>query len=58
MSQIRGLVNFIGDIRICKTEEEERSRVDKELAKIRASFSKASVGRYECISFQLLFLIK
>lgn len=46
MSQIRGLVNFIGDIRNCKTEEEERSRVDKELAKIRASFSKASVGSY------------
>ena len=44
MSQIRGLVNFIGDIRNCKTEEEERSRVDKELAKIRASFSKTSVG--------------
>jgi len=46
MSQIRGLVNFIGDIRNCKTEEEERSRVDKELAKIRASFSKSSVGAY------------
>jgi len=46
MSQIRGLVNFIGDIRNCKTEEEERSRVDKELAKIRASFSKTSVGSY------------
>jgi len=46
MSQIRGLVNFIGDIRQCKTEEEERSRVDKELAKIRASFSKSSVGAY------------
>eukprot|EP01083_Nonionella_stella_P195358 719705_1 len=46
MSQIRGLVNFIGDIRNCKTEEEETSRVDKELAKIRASFSKSSVGAY------------
>jgi len=46
MSQIRGLVNFIGDIRQCKTEEEERSRVDKELAKIRANFSKSSVGAY------------
>jgi len=46
MSQIRGLVNFIGDIRNCKTEEEERSRVDKELAKIRAAFSKSAVGAY------------
>eukprot|EP00485_Elphidium_margaritaceum_P005923 CAMPEP_0202695802 /NCGR_PEP_ID=MMETSP1385-20130828/9289_1 /ASSEMBLY_ACC=CAM_ASM_000861 /TAXON_ID=933848 /ORGANISM="Elphidium margaritaceum" /LENGTH=955 /DNA_ID=CAMNT_0049351879 /DNA_START=71 /DNA_END=2938 /DNA_ORIENTATION=- len=46
MSQIRGLVNFIGDIRNCKTEEEERTRIDKELAKIRSSFSNRNVQSY------------
>jgi len=46
MSQIRGLVNFIGDIRNCKTDDEERQRVEEELAKIRASFAKTSVGSY------------
>lgn len=40
MSQLRGLVNFISEIRNAKTEEEERERVDKELAKIRAAFDK------------------
>lgn len=46
MSQIRGLVNFIGDIRNCKTDDEERERVEQELAKIRASFAQTSVGSY------------
>ena len=46
MAQIRGLINFIGDIRNCKTEEEERDRVETELAKIRASFAKPNVGGY------------
>lgn len=46
MAQIRGLINFIGDIRNCKTEEEERERVETELAKIRSSFAKSNVGGY------------
>lgn len=38
-SQPRGLHNFISDIRNCKSKEEERARVDKELANIRAKFA-------------------
>jgi AP-2 complex subunit alpha len=38
-SQARGLHNFIAEIRNCNTKEEERVRVDQELANIRQKFS-------------------
>lgn len=38
-SQPRGLHNFISDIRNAKSKEDERMRVDKELANIRQKFS-------------------
>lgn len=41
-SQPRGLHNFILDIRNSPSKEEERIRVDKELANIRAKFSSSS----------------
>ena len=41
-SQPRGLYNFISDIRNAKSKEDERSRVDKELANIRQKFANSS----------------
>jgi AP-2 complex subunit alpha len=41
-SQPRGLHNFIHEIKNCQTKEEERGRVDKELANIRNKFSTSS----------------
>jgi AP-2 complex subunit alpha len=41
-SQPRGLQNFISDIRNCESKEEERARVDKELANIRQKFAASS----------------
>lgn len=41
-SQPRGLHNFISEIRNAKSREEERSRVDQELANIRLKFSAAA----------------
>ena len=41
-SQPRGLQNFISDIRNCQGKEEERARVDKELANIRQKFAASS----------------
>lgn len=38
-SQPRGLHNFISDIRNVKSKEDERMRVDKELANIRQKFA-------------------
>lgn len=38
-SQPRGLYNFISDIRNAKNKDEERARVDKELANIRQKFA-------------------
>mmetsp|Transcript_39785 Transcript_39785/g.88425 ORF Transcript_39785/g.88425 Transcript_39785/m.88425 type:complete len:1123 (+) Transcript_39785:142-3510(+) len=35
---MRGLQNFISDIRACQNKEQEQKRVDKELAKIREKF--------------------
>ena len=40
--QPRGLYNFILEIRNSSTKEEERSRVDKELANIRQKFAQSS----------------
>jgi AP-2 complex subunit alpha len=37
-SDMRGLKNFISDIRECKTKEAEVARVNKELANIRKNF--------------------
>jgi AP-2 complex subunit alpha len=42
ISQPRGLMNFIKEIRDSKSKEEERSRVDKELANIRHKFATSS----------------
>ena len=38
----RGLQKFIGDIRKCANKEEERRRVDKEMANIRKHFKEAT----------------
>jgi AP-2 complex subunit alpha len=47
-SQPRGLHNFISEIRSCHTKDEERSRVDKELANIRNKFaSPANLTSYD-----------
>lgn len=47
-SQPRGLHNFISDIRNAKSKDEERMRVDKELANIRNKFANpANLGSYE-----------
>lgn len=41
-SQPRGLHNFISEIRQCKSKEDERARVDKELANVRSKFVQSS----------------
>ena len=41
-SQPRGLYNFISEIRNAKSKEDERSRVDKELANIRQKFANSA----------------
>jgi AP-2 complex subunit alpha len=47
-SQSRGLQNFIAEIRNAKNKDEERARVDKELANIRAKFtSTANLTSYQ-----------
>jgi AP-2 complex subunit alpha len=47
-SQSRGLHNFIQEIRAAKSKDDERSRVDKELANIRHKFSStASLSSYQ-----------
>ncbi len=47
-SQPRGLHNFISEIRNTKSKEEERSRVDQELANIRQKFSTtANLSSYQ-----------
>ena len=45
--QSRGLHNFIAEIRNCQTKEEERGRVDKELANIRSKFSAQGLNSYQ-----------
>ena len=46
--QSRGLSNFIAEIRNAKNKDEERARVDKELANIRAKFtSTANLTSYQ-----------
>lgn len=39
---MRGLTQFIGDIRNCANKEDERKRVDKEMANIRKHFKEAT----------------
>ncbi len=39
---MRGLTQFIGDIRNCENKEQERKRVDKEMANIRKHFREAT----------------
>ena len=47
-SQPRGLHNFISEIRNAKSKDEERSRVDQELANIRQKFSAtANLSSYQ-----------
>jgi AP-2 complex subunit alpha len=41
-AQPRGLHNFISEIRHCKSKDEERMRIDKELGNIRLKFSKSA----------------
>jgi hypothetical protein len=45
---MRGLTQFIGDIRNCANKEEERKRVDKEMANIRKHF-KTAVKLTPCV---------
>ena len=46
--QPRGLQNFISDIRNCQSKEEERDRVEKELANIRQKFvASSSLSSYQ-----------
>mmetsp|Transcript_20667 Transcript_20667/g.49871 ORF Transcript_20667/g.49871 Transcript_20667/m.49871 type:complete len:189 (-) Transcript_20667:1458-2024(-) len=40
---MRGLTQFIGDIRNCSNKEEERKRVDKEMANIRKQFKNVTM---------------
>ena len=45
---MRGLSNFIYDIRHCASKEDEQKRVNDELAKVRKSFtSKQTLGGYD-----------
>lgn len=46
-NQPRGLHNFIAEIRNCTSKEEERIRVDKELANIRSHFSQSGLSSYQ-----------
>lgn len=46
-SQPRGLHNFIAEIRNCNSKEDERMRVDKELANIRAKFAASGLSSYQ-----------
>ena len=39
MSQARGLTVFISDLRNCTNPEQERKRVEKEMAHIRSKFT-------------------
>ena len=41
-SQPRGLQNFISEIKACQNKDDERARVDKELANIRQKFAASS----------------
>lgn len=47
MSNIRGLTNFVTEIRNCKTEEAVEKRVNKELAKIRSKFGSGKCSGYD-----------
>ncbi|KAK8795582.1 hypothetical protein WA158_000239 [Blastocystis sp. Blastoise] len=47
MSSMRGLTNFIQEIRGCTSKEAETARVQKELQNIRANFSKPNVSVYD-----------
>jgi len=44
---MRGLTNFISDLRSATTKEEEDKRVNKEMAKIRKKFKEADVSGYD-----------
>mmetsp|Transcript_1696 Transcript_1696/g.2269 ORF Transcript_1696/g.2269 Transcript_1696/m.2269 type:complete len:901 (-) Transcript_1696:89-2791(-) len=47
MSQMRGLTNFITQIRACKNKSEEKDRVLKEMSNIRSKFQKGTrLGAY------------
>jgi AP-2 complex subunit alpha len=44
LSGMRGLSVFISDVRNCQNKEQERARVDKELANIRTRFKHEKVS--------------
>mgnify|MGYP003388607063 CR=1 FL=1 len=46
-NQPRGLHNFIAEIRNCNSKDEERMRVDKELANIRSKFAASGLSSYQ-----------
>jgi AP-2 complex subunit alpha len=54
MSAPRGLKNFIRDIRNCGTKEEEKKRVNVELANIRVKFKQSDklshYDRKKCVA--------
>ena len=43
----RGLLNFIRDIRNCATKEDEKKRVNLELANVRTKFKSEKLTLYE-----------
>ncbi|KAK9841331.1 hypothetical protein WJX74_004023 [Apatococcus lobatus] len=48
LQNMRGLQNFISDIRACANKEHEKTRVDKELGKIRKKFaSGGNISEYD-----------
>lgn len=55
VSGMRGLSVFISDVRNCQNKEQERVRVDKELANIRTRFKNERVSvRLDCCELWLL----
>ena len=47
MSSMRGLVQFIADLRNARARELEEKRINKELANIRQKFKQGSLNGYQ-----------
>src|SRR5689334_12987913 len=58
MGSMRGLTQFISDIRNCENHEQECKRVEKELAHIRKQFADKSIDGYQCKKYvwKLLYM--
>lgn len=44
MTSFRGLENFISEVRKCRSKEDERARVYKEMANIRQKFTQTGTS--------------